>query len=222
MFLHNDVFSGGNQNNDVAVFKPIFCGDDLVAWAACKGHQADIGGNVAGGYNPEAREVWQEAFRIPPVKVYRRGERSKDIWTLIFANVRLKIVEEDIEAQIGACVVGDRAVGRLVEKYGLDCFRDHMAALFESTDRMVRHNISQMPNGTYRAQSDAYYDGVTKGSRMRINWAVAIDDDRITFDFTGSSPQTPGFVNAPYAATASAILLSFLMMINPDIRIMTA
>lgn len=69
VILHNDVFSGGNQNNDVAVFKPIFDGKTLVAWAACKGHQADIGGAVPGGYNPEAREVWQEALRIPAVKV---------------------------------------------------------------------------------------------------------------------------------------------------------
>ncbi len=31
-----------------------------MAWTAVKGHQADIGGAVAGGYNPNAVEVWQE------------------------------------------------------------------------------------------------------------------------------------------------------------------
>ena len=65
VFFHNDVFTLGNQNNDVAAFKPIFVEDNLVAWAACKGHQADIGGAVRGGYNPNATEVWQEALRIP-------------------------------------------------------------------------------------------------------------------------------------------------------------
>ena len=69
VILHNDVFTGGNQNADVAVFKPIFYDDVLFAWAAVKGHQADIGGAVAGGYNPDAREIWQEALRITPVKV---------------------------------------------------------------------------------------------------------------------------------------------------------
>ncbi|MCK4774366.1 MAG: hydantoinase B/oxoprolinase family protein, partial [Candidatus Krumholzibacteria bacterium] len=44
VIFHNDVFSLGNQNNDVAVYKPIFRGDTLVGWSACKGHQADIGG----------------------------------------------------------------------------------------------------------------------------------------------------------------------------------
>jgi N-methylhydantoinase B len=98
VIIHNDVFSQGNQNADVAIFKPIFHGDQLIAWSACKGHQADIGGAVAGGYNPEAREVWQEAFRIPPVKIYEKGTFRKDVWDLIFANVRYKIVEEDIRA----------------------------------------------------------------------------------------------------------------------------
>ena len=75
--LHNDVFSGGNQNNDVAVFRPVFAGRELVAWAACKGHQADIGGAVAGGYNPDAREVWQEALRIPPLKIFDRASAAR-------------------------------------------------------------------------------------------------------------------------------------------------
>ncbi len=92
VILHNDVFSGGNQNADVAVFRPIFLRDQLIAWAACKGHQADIGGAVAGGYNPHATEVWQEAFRIPPVKISERGKLRKDVWDLIFANIRFKIV----------------------------------------------------------------------------------------------------------------------------------
>ncbi|RLB91650.1 MAG: hydantoinase B/oxoprolinase family protein, partial [Deltaproteobacteria bacterium] len=32
VIIHNDVFSGGNQNADVAVFKPIFYNGRLVAW----------------------------------------------------------------------------------------------------------------------------------------------------------------------------------------------
>ena len=52
---------------------------------------------------------------------------------------------------------------------------------------------------------------------MKINLVVTVKGDEVTFDFTGSSPQTPGFVNAPYSATASALMLTFLMLINPDI-----
>jgi N-methylhydantoinase B len=217
VILHNDVFSGGNQNNDVAVFKPIFHGRKLVAWAACKGHQADIGGAVRGGYNPEAREVWQEALRIPAVKIYERGRLRRDVWNLIFANIRLKIVEEDIKAQIGGCTVGERGYKALIARFGRAKLERLLQALFESTERMVRKEIRAIPAGTYRGESYAFYDGVTEGTKMKINLAVTVKGDEVTFDFSGSSPQTPGFVNAPYSATASALLLTFLMLINPDI-----
>jgi N-methylhydantoinase B len=217
VILHNDVFSGGNQNNDVAVFKPIFHGAGLVAWAACKGHQADIGGAVRGGYNPEAREVWQEALRIPAVKIYERGKLRRDVWNLIFANIRLKIVEEDIKAQVGGCTVGSRGYLALVERFGRLRLERLLEQLFDSTESMVRKEIKAIPDGSYRGESWAFYDGVTEGSKMKINLAVTVRGDEVTFDFTGSSPQTPGFVNAPYSATASALMLTFLMLINPDI-----
>ncbi|MBT7955704.1 MAG: hydantoinase B/oxoprolinase family protein, partial [Rhodospirillaceae bacterium] len=217
VFLHNDVFTNGNQNNDVAVFRPIFFEDELFAWAACKGHQADIGGAVKGGYNPDAREVWQEAFRIPPVKIIDRGKRRDDVWHLIFANIRLSVVEDDIKAQVGATVMGERGIHHLLESYGKATLRDHIEHLFDATEQMVRDEISAIPNGTYKGVSTAFYDGVEQGSQMKINLAVTVDDESVTFDFDGSAPQTPGFVNAPLAATSSAVLLSFLMLINPDI-----
>ena len=217
VILHNDVFSGGNQNNDVAVFRPVFIDGAPVAWAACKGHQADIGGAVAGGYNPDAREVWQEALRIPPLKVFERGKRREDVWRMVFANIRYPIVEEDIEAQIGGTAVGERGIVELIERYGLDVFRDHREELFASTERMVRREIEAIPDGTYRGDSTAFYDGVTEGTEMTISLAVTVEGGRIVFDYSGSSPQTPGFVNAPYAATASATMLTFLMLIDPDI-----
>ncbi len=217
VFLHNDVFSGGNQNNDVAVFRPIFHGETLVAWAACKGHQADIGGAVAGGYNPEAREVWQEALRIPAIKIYERGALRKDVWRMIFANIRYPIVEEDIRAQIGGTVMGERGIKEIVARYGIEAFLAHKQFLFDSTEAMVAKEIAAIPKGTYRGESTAFYDGIRPGSTMPIKLAVTADGEAITFDFTGSAPQTPGFVNAPYSATASALTLTFLMLINPDI-----
>lgn len=217
VILHNDVFSGGNQNNDVAAFRPVFHEGTLVAWAACKGHQADIGGAQAGGYNPDAREVWQEALRIPPLKVYDRGVLRRDVWGMIFANIRYRIVEEDIKAQIGGTRVGERGVQELIGRYGLERFLAHKAHLFDSTEATVARGIEAIPDGRYEAASTVFYDGVTDGSTMEIRLAVTVDGGHVTFDFTGSSPQTPGFVNAPYAATASAVMLTFLMLIDPDI-----
>jgi N-methylhydantoinase B len=217
VIFHNDVFSMGNQNNDVAVYKPIFYKDKLVAWSACKGHQADIGGAVAGGYNPNATEVWQETLRIPPIKVYERGKLRKDVWDLIFANIRYDTVAEDMKAEIGSCVVGERGILGLVEKYGLDVFNGHKEYIFDATERMMRAEIKTIPSGVYKGESTVYYDGKHPGSTFKIKVKITVKDDQITFDYTGTSPQTKGFVNGTFTSSASATTLTFLQMVNPNI-----
>ena len=217
VFFHNDVFSMGNQNNDVAVYKPIFFDGELVAWSACKGHQADIGGAVAGGYNPNATEVWQEALRIPPVKIYDKGVLRKDVWDLIFANIRFDIVQEDMRAEIGSCVVGERRLLALLEKYGLDYFTRHKEALFASTEKMMRAEIAKIPDGEYSGEGKVFYDGRHEGSEFTIRVTIRVEGERIAFDYADTDAQTNGFVNGTYTSSASATILTFLQMVNPDI-----
>jgi N-methylhydantoinase B len=217
VILHNDVFTGGNQNADVAAFKPVFHNDELFAWAAVKGHQADIGGAVAGGYNPNAREIWQEALRITPVKVFERGKLRQDVWDLIFANIRYPIVEEDMKAQIGSCAVGERLIHSLLARYGIESLHEHIELLFESTEKMVRAEIKQIPDGSYEGESWMYYDGIHPGSKFRIKVTIAVKGDEVYFDYTGTDDQTEGFANAPLGASVSAIVLTFLMLIDPNI-----
>jgi N-methylhydantoinase B len=217
VIFHNDVFSLGNQNNDVAVYKPIFFDGRLIAWAACKGHQADIGGAVAGGYNPDATEVWQEALRIPPVKVYEKGKLRKDVWDLIFANIRYDIVRADLTAQIGSCTLAERRMMELIGKYGLAVYEAHKEFLYRSTEKMMQAEIRTIPNGVYRGESTVYYDGKNVGSTYRLRVEITVQDETLTFDFSETDPQTPAFVNGTFTSSASAVILTFLQMVNPDI-----
>ncbi|MBT3218585.1 MAG: hydantoinase B/oxoprolinase family protein [Proteobacteria bacterium] len=217
VFFHNDVFTLGNQNNDVAAFKPIFFEDQLIGWAAAKGHMADIGGAVRGGYNPNATEVWQEALRIPAVKVYERGQIRQDVWDLIFANIRLPIVQEDMRAEIGACTVGERRLVELIEKIGFDRFELHKIHLFEASKKMMEAEIRSIPNGTYYGEAMVYFDGKTPGSTYTIRVTIEVEEEHITFDYSETDAQTNGFVNGTYTSSASATILTFLQMVNPDI-----
>jgi N-methylhydantoinase B len=216
VILHNDVFTRGNQLADIAVFKPIFYKGELISWAACKGHQADVGGAVSGGYNPQAREIWQEGLRITPVKIYEKGRFRKDVWDLIFSNIRYSIVEEDIRAEMGGCVVGERGILSLLERYGRDVFKSHIEFLFNSTEKMMRSEIEAIPDGTYEAESYVYYDGFHEGSKFKIQLTITVKGTDIRFNYAGTDTQTEGFVNAPYGASVSAIILTFLMLVNPD------
>ena len=217
VIFHNDVFSMGNQNNDVAVYKPVFFEGELVAWTAVKGHQADIGGAVAGGYNPNAVEVWQEALRIPPVKVYEKGRLRKDVWDLIFANIRFDVVQHDMKAEIGACRVGERRMLALLEKYGRASFEAHKQALFDATRKMMESEIAAIPNGIYSGEGRVYYDGRHEGSIFTIRVTITVEDKRVRFDYSKTDAQTDGFVNGTFTSSASATILTLLQMVNPDI-----
>lgn len=60
----------------------------LVYWTVCKGHLTDISGPVPAGYNPNAKEIYAECLRIPPVKIWDRGKPRYDVLNMIFANMR--------------------------------------------------------------------------------------------------------------------------------------
>ena len=214
VILHNDVFTGGNQNADVGVYLPVFHEGALVAWTASKGHVADIGGMTAGGYDPNAREVWQEAFRIPPLKLVDRGELRADVWELVCANIRLDIVAEDIKSMIGACTIGKRRLLDVVARYGAEAFDLHMGYVIEASERLVRAEIRRWPDGVYHGESWMVSDGIDPTARYRIAVEITIDGDEISFDFSATDDQAPGFTNMPRASALGAIRIAFLMLIN--------
>lgn len=217
VIFHNDVYSEGNQLADVGVYAPVFHQGKLVAWAGCKGHQADIGGGAPGAYNPAAREVWHEGLRISPVKVSERGRLRRDLWDLLMANVRLPIVGEDLKACIGACTVGERRLRELLDRHGAGWFDAHTEELMAATERRTRSEIAAIPDGVYTGESFLFDDGVHRGVRRRIQVTVTVQGDEIRFDFTGTDPMTPGYANSPLHASTSGLILAFLMLIDPDI-----
>ncbi|MCW2954328.1 MAG: 5-oxoprolinase [Conexibacter sp.] len=214
VILHNDVYSGGNQNADVGVFLPIFHDGALVAWSASKGHVADIGGMTAGGYDPRARDVWQEAFRIPPLKIHDRGELRRDVWDLVRANIRFDVVSEDINAMIGACTIGKRRLGEVLDRYGVPAFDEHMDYVIDASERQVRAELERWPDGTYRGESWMVSDGIDPTARYRVAVAITIAGDEITFDFSETDDQAPGFTNMPPASAIGAIRIAFLMLVT--------
>ena len=98
---------GGSHAIDTCMYKPVFYKGKLTYWTVCKGHLTDIGGPVPAGYNPNAKEIYAECLRIPPVKIWDRGKPRNDVLNMIFTNMRARRDQEgDFNALIGACQVG--------------------------------------------------------------------------------------------------------------------
>src|ERR1700730_5752191 len=118
--LLNTPFAGGTHLPDLTMVMPIFLPGQRRPdfYVANRAHHADIGGALAGSMGP-AREIFQEGLRIPPVKIFRRGEPSTDVMALLLANVRTPQERQgDLAAQIAACRTGERRLREIVQKYG--------------------------------------------------------------------------------------------------------
>ena len=100
MFFANDPHNGGGLHaQDVLVQLPVFAGDRLIAWVVNSGHMLDMGGLTFGSWSPEAIDCYQEALRLPPVRLFRAGKEQSDVWDIIRNNVRVPdIVEMDCAA----------------------------------------------------------------------------------------------------------------------------
>ncbi|MCB1274665.1 MAG: hydantoinase B/oxoprolinase family protein [Leucobacter sp.] len=217
VILHNDPFTGGNQPADWKVMKPVFFEGEHIAWTMITAHQADVGGAVPGSYNPDATDIWQEALRITAVKIMDQGEVREDVWDLIFGNVRLAMVEHDVRAMIGACTVGERELQQLVGRYTVPVFNAVVDNMLDAAEASAAQVIELIPDGVYESSWTVNYDGMNAGSRMTMRVRIEVVGDRISFDFAGTDPQTPGYVNAPLAVTLSSVMVTFFMLAGVDI-----
>ena len=215
----NDPFRGGAHLPDLTFVTPIYRGDELVGYAANRAHHADVGGQAPGSVAGNSSEIYQEGLRIPPVKLWRRGRLDRDLLELILANVRTPRERlGDLRAQYAANETGRRRMRVLVERYGLERFRQIVEEILNYSERRLRAALRRLKPGVYRYEDFLDDDG-RGAERLPIRVAVALDADKgeVTVDFTGSSPQVEGPVNAVYAVTASATYYTIRCFTDPDV-----
>jgi N-methylhydantoinase B len=214
--LLNDPYAGGSHIPDMTFVAPLYSGDELLGYAASRGHWTDMGGGAPGGRVPSAVHVAQEGFRIPPVRIVRGGEPVEDIVKLIGANTRMPAYNlADVEAHRASLMTAERRVGALVRRYGIDTVRRAMEELLDYTERRTRAAIAALPDGTYRAEDFVDCDGVSTDSRwIRVELEVA--GDEMTVDFRGTDPMTAGPINCPFAVTHSAVFWGLKFFLDPE------
>jgi N-methylhydantoinase B len=218
VFVVNDCYSGGTHLPDVTVFAPIFWEDELMGFIGNRGHHTDVGGMAPGSMPGDATEMYQEGLIMPPIKLFERGERCRDTWSLILANVRLpRNTEGDIAAQRAGVQTGMRRFHSLLERYGKDRVQAGIDEIIKYSERHMRSEIAQMPDGVYTFEDYMDTDGVT-GRRVKIKVAVRKSGSDISFDFDGSDPQVGGAVNCVFSVTIASVWIAMLMVTDPNIH----
>nr|BFD42399.1 hydantoinase B/oxoprolinase family protein [Pseudomonas sp. FFPRI_1] len=210
VIYHNDPAYQGSHILDCCMYKPVFYQGELVFWAVCKGHLTDIGGPVPAGYNPDAREIYAEGLRIPPVKLWSAGQRREDVINLLLTNMRARAYQEgDLNAQYGACSVGERHLLALLERYGVEQVRACIGELKDMADRHMRALLRKVPDGVYHGSAVLEDSGHGLG-QLTINAQVRISGDQAHVRID-SPPQVPYFINSYAGNSVSGVYLGLMM-----------
>lgn len=214
VFLSNDPHEGGGLHpQDVMVQRPVFVDGRLVAWAGISAHMMDMGGMVVGSFAPDATECFQEGLRLPPVRLFRRGEEVTEVFDIFRNNVRMaQLVEMDLRGLVAGCHLANERIMAVVEELGCDAFVERLQAIRDLTEAEMRRRISLLEDGVYRATSWTEFND----EFFHIPCTLTVDGDRLVFDFEGASPQTTHFFNSkPYIIGAElAVMLSWRLAVD--------
>lgn len=205
VFFGNDPHSGiAIHNQDVMVARPVFADGVLVAWAIASAHMIDMGGLQFGSFSPLATDCYQEAIRMPPVRLYRAGVEQTDIWAILRNNIRVPdLVEMDIRALIAGChVTHEKLVELVAEQGGAARFERLVAGMNALLDAEFARRFSQITPGRYRSTSWSEWE--TELYKLPCELTVA--DGRLRFDFTGVPPQCNHYINSkPWIVKANLV-----------------
>jgi N-methylhydantoinase B len=216
VMLQNDPYRGNNHLNDLFMVRPVFTGGRVIAYAAVRGHFADVGGGAPGSYTTTGVDLYAEGLRIPPSLIYRAGVENADLRRILEANLRHPVERMgDLHAQYAGCNVGSQRVEDLADEYGAEAVEEAMEQILDASETSARRRIEALPDGVWAFEDACDGDGIDD-EPIVIVATVTIAGSDVTIDFTGSSPQCRGGMNMPLAVTTSAALFPIKCLTDPD------
>lgn len=213
----NDPFVAGAHLPDITLIAPVFIDSRRIAYVASRAHHSDVGGMEPGSMPGRSIEIFQEGIIIPPVKLYRAGVLQEDIMSMTLANVRTSAERRgDLNAQLSALRVGARRMEEVADRFGADVLEAGLAAILDYTERRMRARMAELPRGSWTCEDCLDNDG-SSDDPVWIRLRITIDDEKISFDFTGTSPQVAGNVNAVAPMCWSSIFYSLKLLTDASL-----
>jgi N-methylhydantoinase B len=211
IYITNNPWHGTGHLNDISLVKPVFRGATLVAFAATTSHVPDIGGRIR---SAEPREIYEEGFHIPPMRLQAAGVPDQSLLLLLRTNVRTPDqTVGDIFAQASALGLMEQRVLEIMHDHGLADFNLLGSQLFSLAENAMRAAISALPEGTY--SNEFLTDGLEAPFKFRV--AVTLKGGEALADFSGTSPQQPRAINCVLAYTYAMTAYAFKAALLPEL-----
>lgn len=209
---------------DITVLTPVFHeSGQIVFYLASRAHHSDIGSILPGSMPPNSKELWQEGAVIHSELLIRDGKfQEKKMTELLFekpANYpgcsgtrKLSDNLSDLKAQAAANQKGISLLTQLLAEFGLKTVLVYMEAIQANAESTVEKLLKKLDSDVLEAE-----DFMDDGSRIKLKVTINKDKGKATLDFSGTSQEVYGNLNAPKAITYSAIIYCLRCLVNEDI-----
>ena len=215
IFLVNDPHNGGGFHaQDVYIHEPIFNDGELAAWVGTSAHMMDMGGGAPGSFVPWATDCYQEALRLPPVRLSYQDAEQQDVWAILLNNVRMpSVVEMDIRSLISGTNVIRFGLQEIISEYGRKTFAEACSELISLSEAEFLRRIAELEQGTYFSIGWAEWTG----EEFRVPATLTIQNGRLIFDFTDASPQSSHYYNSKAYVITSLLGVALADVIAQDL-----
>ena len=185
-----------SHSNDWLVLLPVFKDGRLIAYTAMFGHQSDIGGMVPGSMPIGASSIFEEGVRIPPVKIWKKGQYNDDLMKLVMHQTRKPDwCKADLNALIASCRVAANRVIEMANRFGDDVYFSATQELLERNHRAMKSLIAMAVAEEPVSFEDYVCDDGKCYGPYRIKCAMWREGDKVVLDFDGTDPQSAASIN---------------------------
>ncbi len=215
VYFFNDSYTAALHPPDVYLISPIFFEGELTGFVANFVHVTDIGAIDPGGFSPNASESYHEGFQTKGLKIIERGVIRKDVVETFLNMVRDPgMTQLDMKSQLAANFVAKDRMNKLYLDYGVETVNDVSEALIEQSEQLIRERLRELPDGSWRGRE---YVDLHDGSTLVVELEMIKQDHTLTYDFTGSSPQSAVGVNCCYWASWGAMFAPIFPLLAWDV-----
>jgi N-methylhydantoinase B len=221
IFFANDPYIVGVTHlNDCTMASPIFIDGEVVGFATAVAHHSDVGGRVPGSESGDSTSIFQEGIRVPPVRLFSRGEVSRDVLEIFLLNSRTPHFNEgDVYAQRAATNVGVKRVQELYARFGGATAKRAIAEMLDATERRFRDLIERdLKDGEYYAEDWLDEDGIND-QPVKLAVRAVVRGRDLEFDFSACAGQLGTGKNVPYTHTMATVYYCVKAMIDPGLPI---
>ena len=199
VFVWNDPYAckgSISHNNDWCVMMPIFHDGVLVGFSSIFGHMVDVGGKVAGSMPFDARTIWEEGLRVPPVRLYDKGILNRGVLDIMLNNTRTPDMNRaDLMALVAGCRTASVRVRELCDRFGRDTYVEACDLLLDRTREAMKVLIAKYITDEPVTFTDYVDDDGVGNGPFKMTLSIYMRDGKAVFDWTGTADQAEGPIN---------------------------